>query len=101
VTNTSTKILSKYAVDDIATFGRHMTLTVEEMKAMPDYHWACSIRGPADKAVTITFPPDELAKEPVMSEADYQALLRRNRERVSPPPPPPPPRQEQPSPRAC
>jgi len=97
VTNTSTKFLSKYAVDDIATFGRHMTLTVEEMKAMPDYHWACSIRGVADKAVTITVPPDELAKEPKMTEAAYQALLRRNKERVSggtrqqqrPSPPPP------------
>ena len=98
VTNTSTKLLSKYAVDDIATFGRHMSLSVEEMKAMPDYHWACSIRGVADKAVTITCPPDELDNEPTMSEAAYQQLIERNRRKVGaqqqhqqqPPPPPPP-----------
>jgi len=81
-TMTSTKILSKYAVDDIAGLGRHMNLTVEEMQAMPDYHWACAIRGVADKAVTITCASDELDKEPVMSEPDYQAFLRKNREKV-------------------
>lgn len=101
--STATKLVSKRAVDDAPSFAYHMGFSSPTdfrafLDGRPNYHFACSIAGVQDKAVSITAPFGEIDQEPKMSDAAYQQLIQRNRERVSgqqhqrPAAPPPPPR---------
>ena len=82
--NTSTKIVSKRATDpDARAFAPYLRMDAEAIRDLPEYHFACTITGVVEPAVSITAPYGQIDNEPKMSEEAYQALLRRNVERVS------------------
>ena len=92
--NTAIKMAGGVSTSDARVMAPDMRTTSDFILSQPRLHFALHIRNVTPQAVSIPVPVGELEKQPRMTDAAYQAFLKRNRERISTPPqtvPPPEP----------
>ncbi len=83
MTQTATKLISRQVnVQDARAFAPYLRWEWEAIREQPEYHFACSISGVQDKAVSITAPENPYEGMDMMSEPEYRQLIERNRQRV-------------------
>ena len=83
-TNTRTKFAGGVSPADAAKMAADMRTTKEFIESQPQYHFATYIHGVTPHPISIGVAPTHLSdKKFYLSEAEYAARIRQNRQRVS------------------
>jgi hypothetical protein len=86
--NTSSKYCANLTPDDAHQMAKQMRTDKEFIESRTNHQFAAYIRGLTAKATTYRSPQSKLEDVPVMSDAQYAELMRRNSALMSPPPRP-------------
>lgn len=81
--NTGIKFAAGLSMADARHMAPDMRTTPDFILSQPRLHFACHIRNVTPQAVSIPVPPGQIEAQPKLSRIEYDALLRRNRTRVS------------------
>ena len=81
--NTAIKLASGVSVNDARALAPDMRTTADFILSQPKLQFAAYVRGVTPQAVSLPVVPGLLAREPQMSERQYEAFRERNRARVS------------------
>ena len=96
--NTSTKMCGSLDTSDEARFAAYLNCDTQFIKAQPKGSFATFVRGVTTTAMSLAVPFVDLAKEPQMNAAAYEAYRKQNRAQYGAPTERhPTPHQEQPA----
>ncbi len=80
--NTAIKLASGVSMSDARALAPDMRTSADFILEQPRLHFAGFFRGTTENAVSVPVQVGQLEKEPRMSEAAYERIRERNRERV-------------------
>lgn len=83
LTNPGIRFASRISIKDAREVAANMRTTPEFIMAQPKYTWAAYIQDVTPTAVPLQGGPSPLDRIPQLSEEAYQALIERNRAKVS------------------